>query len=305
MMRILRWLSAFVLRGSDAPFIRHDLEEIYARDLAQGVPASRAAGQYARRLLASVIALVNEARTNMRNAFMLDLRQAARALMRDRGFTTVSLGTLGASLALSVTVGVLVNAYLVRGLPYPESHRLYDVQYGPESVPFPAGMDKLDWQALSDVLDLSIAWDLDGFTLRGGTPEYVQGTWATPGYVDGFGIRAAIGRGFEPADFETGRPMVAMISDRLWRNRFNGDPGVVGRTFEAYVNDRPNEVEAFTVIGVLPAGHWHTNAFTEVLAPLRVPAYPYVVRLRDGVAPALAADRIGHARSFRGEGTGR
>ena len=293
MMRILRWLSALVLRGSDAPFIRHDLEEMYARDRAQGVPASRAGWQYARRLLASVIALVNATRTNMRNAFMLDLRQAARALVRDRGFTAVSLGTLGASLALSVTVGVLVNAYLVRGLPYPESHRLYDVQYGPETVPFPVGMDKLDWQALSDVLDLSIAWDLDGFTLRGGSsPEYVQGTWATPGYVEGFGIRAAIGRGFAPADFETGRPMVAMISDRLWRNRFNGDPGIVGRTFEAYVNDRPNEVEAFTVIGVLPAGHWHTNAFTEVLAPLRVPAYPYVVRLRDGVAPALAADRI-------------
>ena len=86
--------------------------------------------------------------------------------------------------------------------------------------------------------------------------------------------------------------MVAMISDRLWRSRFNGDPSIVGRTFDAYVNDRPNEVETFTVVGVLPANHWHVNAFTEMLAPLRVPAYPYIVRLRDGVAPAVAADRI-------------
>jgi predicted permease len=67
---------------------------------------------------------------------------------------------------------------------------------------------------------------------------------------------------------------------------------VIGRTFEAYVSDRPNEAEAFTIVGVLPANHWHVNRFTEVIAPLRVPAYPYIVRVRDGVSPAVAADRI-------------
>ena len=136
-------------------------------------------------------------------------------------------------------------------------------------------------------------------------PEYVQGTWATRGYAEGFGSsRRDSAADSQPADFEPGRPMVAMISDRLWRNRFNGDPGIVGRTFEAYVSDRPNEVEAFTVIGVLPANHWHTNAFTEVLAPLRVPAYPYIVRLRDGVTPA--SPPIGSARWYgRREAAGR
>lgn len=291
-MRVLRWLAALLVRGSDAPFIRQDLEDMYARDRARGVPASRARWRYARMLMASVGSLLNATRMNMRNAFMLDLRQAARALVRDRGFTSVSLGTLGASLALSVTVGVLVNAYLVRGLPYPDSHRLYDVQYGPETAPFPAGMDKLDWRALEDVLDLQIAWDLDNFTLRGSGAELVQGSWATRGYAEGFGVRAALGRGFEPADFEPGRPMVAIISDRLWRNRFNADPSIVGRTFEAFVSDRPDEAEMFTVVGVLPANHWHVNPFTEILAPLRVPAYPYIVRVRDGVTPAVAADRI-------------
>ncbi len=293
MMRVLRWLAAFLVRGPDAPFIRQDLEEIYVRDRARGLPASRARRRYARMLMASVGSLLNATRMTMRNAFMLDLRQAARALVRDRGFTAVSLGTLSASLALSVTVGVLVNAYLVRGLPYPESHRLYDVQYGPTTAPFPAGMDKLDWRALDDLLDLQIAWDLDNFTLPGGGPaELVQGSWATRGYADGFAVRAALGRGFEPADFETGRPMVAIISDRLWRNRFNADPSIVGRTFDAFVSDRPDDAEMFTVIGVLPANHWHVNPFTEILAPLRVPTYPYIVRLRDGVSAAAAADRI-------------
>jgi putative ABC transport system permease protein len=293
MMRILRWLAALIIRGPDAPFIRQDLEEMYARDRARGVPTAPARRRYARMLLGSAASVFNDTRINMRNAFLLDLRQAARSLARDRGFTMVSLGTLAASLALCVTVAVLVNAYLVRGLPYPDSHRLFDVQYGPATAPFPVGMDKLEWRALDDVLDLQIAWDLDNFTLRGSGPaELVQGTWATRGYAEGFAVRAALGRGFEPADFEPGRPMVAVISDRLWRNRFNADPSIVGRTFEAFVSDRPDEVEVFTVVGVLPANHWHVNPFTEIVAPLRVATYPYVVRVRDGVAPAVAADRI-------------
>jgi putative ABC transport system permease protein len=230
---------------------------------------------------------------NMQNAFISDLRQAVRTLARDRGFTAVSLGTLSVGLALSVTVAVLVNVYLMRGLPYPDSHRLYDVQYAPPGRPFPSGMEQLDWRSLDDVLELSIAWDLDNFTLRGGDyPELLQGTWVTPGYVDGFEIRAAVGRGFQQTDFEPGRPMVAMISDRLWRTRFNGDRSIVGRTFDAYVNDRPGEVETFTVVGVLPSNHWHMNTFTEIMAPLRAPTYPYMVRLRDGVPAGVAGRRM-------------
>ena len=292
-MRGWRDWAGLILRGSDAPFIRHDLDELYQRDRTRGLSRSRAGWRYLKMLLTSLASLLNASRRNMENALLSDLRQAGRALLRDRGFTAVSLGTLGAGLALGVMVSVLVTAYLVRGLPYPDSHRLFNVRYAPPGTPWPGGMDKLDWQSLDDVLDLSIAWDLDNFTLRGGEhPEFVQGTWATPGYVNGFGVRAAVGRGLEPADFETGRPMVAMISDRLWRTRFNRDPAIVGRSFDAYVNDRPNEVETFTVIGVLPSNHWHVNAFTEIVAPLRVPAYPYIVRVREGVPPAVAGDRI-------------
>jgi putative ABC transport system permease protein len=221
--------------------------------LATASVVTRALADATRGLLVERASQLDASRNNMRNAFVSDLKQAARSLARDRGFTAVSVGTLAAGLALIVTVAVLVNAYLVRGLPYPDSDRLFDVQYAPPGTPYPTGMEKLDWPSLADVVDLAIAWDLDNFTLRGGDhPELLQGTWVTPGYVEGFGIRAALGRGFTPADFEAGRPMVALISHRLWRTRFNSDPTIVGRTFEAYVNDRPNEVEMFTVAGVLP-----------------------------------------------------
>ena len=229
----------------------------------------------------------------MQNAWISDLRHAARGLLRARGFTTVAVGTLGVALALCVAVTTVVNAYLVRGLPYPESDRLFNVRYAAPGQMGPRGMEALDWASLTDIVEHPIAWDLDNFSLRGEPyPELAAGTWVTPGYVEGFGVRPALGRGFEPGDFQTGRPTVALISHRLWQTRFGSDPGIVGRQFQAHVNDRPAEVETFTIIGVLPQRMWHMNVFTEVLAPLRAPTFPYMVRLREGITREAAAERI-------------
>ncbi len=229
-----------------------------------------------------------------------DLRHAVKLLRRSPGFSAIALGTLGAGLGLCVCVAAVVDAYLLRAMPYPESDRLYDVRYGQPGRPGPTGMEKLDWSGLSDILEHAIAWDLDQFTLRGAPyAEGASGAWVTPGFVEGLGIRAARGRGFEAADFKEGGPAVALISHRLWQTRFAGDGGIVGRRFEAFVNDRPNEVETFTIIGVLPEGFWHFNAFTDVLAPLKAPTFPYMVRLREGVPASLAAERIGAARTRR------
>ena len=229
----------------------------------------------------------------MPNAFVAELRQAARTLAKNGGFTAVAVGTLGVGLALCVTVAVLLKGYLLQGLPYPASDRLFDVRYGTPGTPPPRGLEALDWPSLRDVIELPIAWDLDLFNLRGAPyPEALQGTWVTSGYVEGFGVRPAIGRGFHPTDFQTGRPTVALISHRLWQTRFGGDPAIVGRTFEAYVNDRPNEVETFTIVGVMAERHWHLNTFTEILAPLRAPSYPYIVRILDGADATVVSERI-------------
>ena len=120
----------------------------------------------------------------------------------------------------------------------------------------------------------------------------VPGAWVTPGFVEGLGIRPVLGRGFEASAFHAGSGNVALISHRLWQARFGGDPSAIGRTFSAYVSDRPEEAERFTVIGVLPQDLWHFNPYTDILAPLRAPTFPYMVRLRPGVTPELAAARI-------------
>ena len=229
----------------------------------------------------------------MRDGFIADLRSATRSLLRARGFLAVSLTTLAAGIALSTAVLVVVNAYLTRGLPYPESDRLYSIRYGDPTMAPPAGLETLDWRSLGDVFEHPISWDLDLFNLRGAPyPEAAQGTWVTEGYMAGFGVRPAMGRAFLPSDYVTGAPAVALISHRLWRTRFNGDPGVLGRQFETYVNDRPDDPQTFSVVGVLPEGLWHLNVFTEILAPLRGPSFPYMARLRDGVGPADAGERI-------------
>lgn len=222
-----------------------------------------------------------------------DVRVAERLLARARGFSAMVVITLAVALALQTSVVAVVNAYLIRSLPYPGADRLYQVAYAPPGENSPEGMEELDWASLSDVVEHPVAWDLDVFYLSGGEyPEAAPGAWVTHGFMQGFGIRSALGRGFGREDFEVGRPQVALISHDLWRTRYSGDSAVIGRTFQAYVSDRPRDPELFTIVGVLPERFWHFNTYTQVLTPLRASTYPYHVRLRPGVSPAQLEGRI-------------
>ena len=198
---------------------------------------------------------------------------------------------MAAGLALATAILAVVNVYMLRGLPYPEADRLYRVDYGP--FPWPEGMDTLDWSSLNDTVELTIAWDLDGFHMLGAEyPESAQGTWATPGFMQAMDVRASLGRTFTPDEYQEGGPNVAMISHRLWQTRFGGNPAVAGSTFNAYLNDRADSASTFTIVGVLPADLWLMNTFSDVVAPLKGRSSPYQLRLRPGVDPALVAGRI-------------
>ena len=227
------------------------------------------------------------------SALLADLRLAVRSLIHARGFTATAILTLGLGLTLCATALLVVRAYLFSDLPYPAADRLYTVRYAPPGQPQPEDMEALDWNSLNDVIEHPVAWDLDAFYLLGGeNAEMTPGAWVTPGFVQGLGIAPAVGRGFDASAFLKGSSNVALISHRLWQSRYGGDSAVVGRTFMAYVSDRPEEAESFTIIGVLPQGLWHFNNYTDILTPLRAPTYPYMVRLRADVAPETAAARI-------------
>lgn len=224
-----------------------------------------------------------------------DIRMAVRSLLKARGYTTSALLTLALGLALAITVLAVVNAYLVRSLPYPAADRLYSVIYARQGEDQPDDLETLDWSSLADVVEHPIAWDLDVFYMLGGDgafSERAPGAWVTPGFMSGLGIRPAMGRAFGPNEFLPGAPQVALISHDLWMRRFGGDSGVSGRRVNAFVSDRPRDPEIFTIVGVLPAEFWHLNPYTQILTPLRAPTYPYMVRLRENVPTAVAEERI-------------
>jgi putative ABC transport system permease protein len=224
---------------------------------------------------------------------LTDLRIALRTLFKAKGFSAAAVLSLGLGLTLCTAGLASVNAYLVRGLPYPGAERLCSVRYAAPGADRPDDLERLNWASLADVIDHPIAWDLDMFYLVGGDhPESAPGAWVTPDFVEGLGVRPALGRGLDAPAFVAGSPQVALISHRLWQSRFGGNPGIIGQKFDAYVSDRPEEAESFTIAGVLPADFWHTNPYTDILAPLRAPTYPYMVRLREGTSRAEAAARI-------------
>ncbi|MGH7719787.1 MAG: ABC transporter permease, partial [Gemmatimonadaceae bacterium] len=222
-----------------------------------------------------------------------ELRITLRTLAKARGFTAAAVVTLALALALATSVAAIVNAYLVRSLPYPHAGRLYSVSYAKPGDDPPDGLAELNWESVSDVVEHPIAWDLDMFYLLGGEhPERAGGAWVTPGFMRGLGIRSAIGRAFAAEEFAPGGPQVALIGHELWQSKFGGDTAVLGRRFQAYVSDRPQDPEIFTIVGVLPADFWHLNPYTQVLTPLRASSYPYLVRLRENVPVAAAEQRI-------------
>lgn len=226
-------------------------------------------------------------------SILSEIRPALRALRRAPGFTATVVVTLGIGMALCATTLAVVDAYLLHGLPYPGTERLYSVQYGQPGQAQRRGMELRPWASLDDVIEHAIAWDLDMFYMVGREhTEQAAGAWVTPGFIEAFGIHPALGSGFDARAFTPGSPNVALISHTLWTTRFGSDPAAIGQTFTAYVSDRPEETESFTIVGVLPREFWHFNPFTHVLVPLRAEAYPYMVQLRAHVSPQQVAARI-------------
>ncbi|HVS14742.1 MAG TPA: ABC transporter permease [Thermoanaerobaculia bacterium] len=219
------------------------------------------------------------------------LCRAARGLARRPGTTLVAVALLAVGLASTVAMLAVVVAYLIRPLPFPAPGRIHVVLYGDdERARAPRGVDAAAWSHQATGVAAGTAWDLDAFTLIGGTPELVLGAWVDPGFFDVAGVPPALGRRFTADDLRLEGTSLAVISHHLWQRRFGGNREAIGATFSAFMSDRPDEAELFTVIGVMPADFWWPHPYTEVLAPLRAEMAPRMVRLRDGVAaPGVAA----------------
>ncbi len=212
-----------------------------------------------------------------------ELRAAFRAIIARSAFSALVVGVLGVGLACMMFMLVMLNGFVIRPLPFPAPDELLHAGLGSAH-----GGDNLDDLPGRDLL--ALRRQLDGKAEVGGfsqetvnlsdmdQPERFDGASVSANLWRTLGVAPALGRDFNADDERTGGPAVVVLSWRIWKQRYGGDPAIVGR--EVRVNSAPA-----TVIGVMPEGF----------------AYPYkeVVWLPARLAEAKSASDDGYVVIMR------
>jgi predicted permease len=166
-----------------------------------------------------------------------DLRTAVRALRAAPGFTLAALAVLTLGIGASTAIFSVVDAVVLRGLPFADADRLISVsETNTTRAGLPGGSSApqnfLDWKAQQDVFEgLAATSGTGGFAIRdGGPPEELRAIRATANLFQILRVRPTIGQPFTERHEIEGNHRVMLISDALWRRRFHADPNVVGRT---------------------------------------------------------------------------
>src|SRR5579862_1370099 len=185
--------------------------------------------------------------------FLSDLRYSARSLLGEPGFTAVAVLTVALGIGANTAIFSVVNGVLLRPLPYPHPERLVALRevlpaFAQTYPTLPASAWHFtQWQHRAKSLEGLAAIQANSLTLTGSAePEQIDSMRASAGLFDVFGVHPALGRGFLPGEDQEGKNHVAILSDGLWRRRFNADRAILGRTIQL-------DSQAFTVVGVLPA----------------------------------------------------
>ena len=181
-----------------------------------------------------------------------DLRFGARMLFKNPGFTLIAVVTLALGIGANTAIFSLVNAVLLRALPYPEPERLvrfWEINPGRGWLEFAASAPNFaDWRKQQSVCEQLAAYEFNTFNFTGsGEPERVAALRVTANLFSVLGVAPAHGRNFLPEDEQSGRNHVAILSDGLWRRRFGADPNLIGRQIQL-------SGESYTVVGVMPPG---------------------------------------------------
>ncbi len=183
-----------------------------------------------------------------------DVAYAFRTFRRNPLFFVVAALTLALAVAGNTAIFSVLDAAVLRALPFPGADRLvfvngYHLADGERAIRMASVPEFRDWRERSRTISPMVAVDPNGLTLSGdGEAERIIGELVSRDFFELLDGEAALGRTFTPEEAETpdGYPLV-VISDGLWRRRFGADPAAVGRTIE--LNDRP-----VTVLGVMPPG---------------------------------------------------
>ncbi|MEY2563626.1 MAG: hypothetical protein QOH88_1819 [Verrucomicrobiota bacterium] len=239
-----------------------------------------------------------------------DIRYGLRMLLKHKGFTAVAVLALGLGVGANTAIFSLVNGVLLRPLPFPNAERIvYFEGQNPtagiteSNISFP---DFVDWSAQTDLFSSAVAFYTGNSNLAadGAEPERVPRAGVTTGFFSVLGVQPALGRAFVPDDDKPDTVSVAIISDGLWKRRFGGDPGIVGK--QVQISARP-----MTILGVMPKGFefpeqtqiWTTSGVKISDEARDNRSWQAIARLNPGVDVKQAQSRITaingqHAKEF-------
>jgi len=233
--------------------------------------------------------------------FVHDVRHALRLLVREPGFTIAAVLTLALGVGANAAVFAVVNAALLRPLPYPDAERILLLQHRDRRTgitkTFVAAGDFADLRARQRSFESLAGFGFGPSTIfTSDEPFNVGVLQATPDLFDVLHVGVPIGRALTPADAAEGAAPVVVLGDEVWREHFASDPSVVGRSIKMGPAMRQ-------VVGVAAPGfRFPANTRTDVIVPMRMPAqapaqrkngWTFAVgRLAPGVSMAHALDDL-------------
>ena len=230
-----------------------------------------------------------------------DLRYGFRMLRKTPGFTAVAVLTLALGIGANTAIFSVVNAALLRSMPFPEAGRLMMLFHAypklnlPRATVSPTGFDYYRQNVQSfENLGAFSGWHSPQNLTGTGNPERVRAVSVTGSLFAVMGVQPLLGRTVSPADDQPGANRVAVLSYSLWQQRFGGDRNLVGREITLDGNN-------FTVIGVMPPGFdyphtaqlWVPIAFTPQQLKDETEFLNVVGRLKPGVTPEQAEAEMG------------
>ena len=192
-----------------------------------------------------------------------DLRHALRMMRHSPAFTSAAVAALALGIGANTAIFSVVNAVLLRPLPYPDPERLVFFTNTAPQGSFPgASPTRFNvWRRQTDVFQDISAYRFSAVNLTNGEPEQIQTAHVSADFFRLFGAPVAVGRTFSASEDAPGGGRLVVLSDGFWRRRFGGDPAIVGRTIS--LNNEPHDV-----IGVL--GPFDTEAIQSQAGPADV-----------------------------------
>jgi putative ABC transport system permease protein len=305
--RLSAWLLDLGLPpGEHGQIIRGDLlEEFTARAATESIRSARA---WYRRQALSVAAryLVNPQKASIMDSLRQDIRYASRTLLKTRGFTTAVLATLTIGIGAATAIFSVLNAVVIRPLPFPDADRLMFLSENQAATQTtPRRNISASWPNFGDYRDRLQSFD--GLAASRSTtfsivdpenPDRVTGRQATWNFLRVLGVAPAMGRDFTPEDDKQGAAGVVIIRHEYWQRQYAGASDILGKTIR--LNGVPK-----TIVGVLPEGFAYARQadIWEPLAPSLTQAnYAYdrgnhiglmgVGRLKTGVSEESARTEL-------------